>query len=217
MEQVYSCTEKRTKCSVAKAQLSSMGWGQTERTAFDACKDALSNQAKLAYRGDKKHLCFYSDASDTVWSCIVTQVHMSDLCLLLKEQRHQPLAFLSGLFNCTQLGWSTLEKGAFAILARLDRIHWLCAGPQGFVLYTEHNNLIFLFNPLMVVPDLSQTALRKVLRWAVCLSPYAYTCMQIKGDDNIWADLPGRWSVSATVQRLVNILKPPFSAADTFI
>ena len=61
--------------------------------------------------------------------------------------------------------------------------------PDGFDLYTDHNNLIFLFDPLSVVADMSQTTLRKVLRWAVRLSLYQYTCFHITGEDNVWADL----------------------------
>lgn len=49
MERAYSCTEKRSKCSVAKVQLSSMGWELAERTAFDAGKDVLSNQVTLSH------------------------------------------------------------------------------------------------------------------------------------------------------------------------
>lgn len=49
----------------------------------------------------------------------------------------------------------------------------------------DHNNLIFLFDPISVVSDMSQITLRKVLRWAVRLSVYNYTCFHIKGDDNV--------------------------------
>ena len=95
-------------------------------------------------------------------------------------------------------------------------MHWIAATPSGFDLYTDHNNLIFLFDPLSVVPDLSQTTLRKVLRWAVRLSIYNYTCFHIKGSDNVWADLLGRWSAPSTVRRLVHIPELPSSSAEDF-
>ena len=134
-----------------------------------------------------------------------------------KDQRHSPLAFLSGRFNATQLGWSVLEKEAFAVLHTLDRMHWLVTNPDGFDLYTDHNNLIFLFDPLSVVPDMSQTTLRKVLRWAVRLSLYQYTCFHITGEDNVWADLLTRWSNAApTVRRLIHIPELPSACDDDF-
>ena len=57
-------------------------------------------------------------------------------------------------------------------MASLERMHWLLADPQGFDLYTDHNNLIYIFNSTSVVTDISQTSSRKVLRWAVRLLVY---------------------------------------------
>ncbi len=142
---------------------------------------------------------------------------MSDISAPHKEQRHAPLAFLSGRFDKTQLGCSVLEKEAYAVMNTLDRMHWLVATPAGLYLYTDHNNLIFLFDPLAVVEDMSQSSLRKVLRWAVKLSVYNYTCYHIKGEENVWADLLTRWStVSATVRRLVRIPELPSACHEKF-
>lgn len=66
-------------------------------------------------------------------------------------------------------------------------MHWIVSTPHGLDLYTENNNLIFLFDPLSVAPDMSQTSLRKVLQCAVKLSIYSYTCYHIKDEENVWA------------------------------
>ena len=161
-------------------------------------------------------MCVYTDAFDLLWSGIVTQVPHGDLQKPHLEQQHSPLAFLSGRFNDTQLGWSVLEKEAYAVLATLERMHWVVATPEGFDLYTDHNDLVFLFDPLSIVPDLSQTTIRKVLRWAVRLSMYNYTCFHIKGAENVWADLLGRWSVRSTVRRLVTIPELPSTLGADF-
>jgi len=216
MERIYHRAGRRTKQTVARYKLSAFGWGTPEQDAFEACKTALARQVTLSHRDETQRLCIYTDASDTVWSGIVTQVPPIDLSKPHSEQRHSPLAFLSGRFSSTQLGWSTLEKEAYAVLASLQRMHWLAATPNGFDLYTDHNNLIFLFDPLSVVPDLSQTTLRKVLRWAVWLSMYNYTCFHIRGTDNVWADLLGRWSAPVVVRRLIRIPELPSSSADDF-
>ena len=216
MESVYTRAGKRTKRAVARLRLSTLGWDHVHTKAFEACKNALSRQVTLSHRDFSKRLCVYTDASDTIWSAILTQVPFTDLKLPAMEQRHEPLAFLSGRFNKKQLGWSTLEKEAYAVLASLSRSHWITATPSGFDLYTDQNNLVFLFDPLYVVPDRSQTSLRKVLRWAVRLSVYNYTCFHIKGADNLWADLLGRWSAPVTVRRLVQIPELPSSASPEF-
>lgn len=94
-----------------------------------------------------------------------------------------------------------------------------CLGttPEGFDQYMVHNNLIFLFDSLAVVPDLSQTLLRKFLRWAVNLSIYRYNYHYIKGEDNVCVDLMTRWSSPCpTIRRLVNIPELPSACKDDF-
>lgn len=68
----------------------------------------------------------------------------------------------------------------------LHRMHWMVETPAGFDLYKDHNNLIFLFDPFYVVEEMYQSSLRKVLRWALKLSVYNYTCYHIKGKENVW-------------------------------
>lgn len=114
------------------------------------------------------------------------------------------------------MDWSTLEKEAFAILATVDRMHWLPATSNGFDRYTEHHKLVFLFDALAVVPDLSQTSLRKVLRWAVRLGSFNYTCIHILGVDNVWAGLLSRWTVPVTVHRIVSVPVLPSSSSFNF-
>lgn len=140
-----------------------------------------------------------------------------DLALPHVEQSHSPQWFNSGRFNATQLGWSVLEKEAFTVLKTLEKMHWQITNPDGLDHFTDHNNLIFLFDPMAVVPGMAQTTLRKVLRWAVRLSMYNYKCYHIKGEANVVADLLTRWSVSApTVRRLVRIPELPSACAEDF-
>lgn len=102
-------------------------------------------------------------------------------------------------------------------MATLDRMKWLLADPCGFDLHTDHNKLIYIFDPTSAVTDISQTTIRKVLRWAVRLSVYNYTCIHIKGPDNVWGDLLGRWSTTpSTIRHLVHILELPSSSAKDF-
>lgn len=211
LEKVYKHVGKRTKRAVARVSLDQIGWSVARTHAFEACKKAIADRVTLAHRDDTKRLCIYTDASDTHWSGIVTQVPLSDTSLSHLEQAHDPLAFHSGRFSETQLGWSTLEKEAYAVLASVERSHWLAACPAGFDLFTDHNNLIFIFDPMAVMPDIGQGALRKVLRWAVRMSSYNYVCIHIRGPDNIWADLITRWCIPLTIRRLVHI--PPLPTA----
>lgn len=123
LERIYDQVEKRTKQAVSLILLSDQGWSKTERTAFESCKTALAHQVTLAHRDLSQRLCVYTDASDMVWSGIITQVPLSDVSKPHMHQRHSPLSFLSRRLNATQLAWSVLEKEAFAVLNTLDRMH----------------------------------------------------------------------------------------------
>lgn len=66
-------------------------------------------------------------------------------------------------------------------MSTTKRMHWLLATPDDFDYFTDHHNLVFIFDPHTVVTDLSQLSLRKVLRWAIRLSAYNYPCVHITG------------------------------------
>lgn len=74
-------------------------------------------------------------------------------------QRYSPLTFLSGRVSESQLDCSTLEKEAYPIMTTVDHMHLVLGTSAGFDLFTDHHNLVFLFDPLAVVSELSQTDL----------------------------------------------------------
>ena len=64
---------------------------------------------------------------------------------------------------------------------------------RGFHIYTDHRNLVFLFDPFLFSENLKRHNLDKIQRWALRLSGLRYTIQHISGDDNVWADLLTRW------------------------
>lgn len=217
LERAYEKIGKRTKRALQRVELCQIGWSEIELEAFEKCKAALHNRVRLSHRDHKQKLCFYTDASDTHWAGICTQVPIEDIHKPHADKRHEPLSFLSGRFDDTQLRWSTLEKEAYAIMASIDRMHWLASGSEGFDLFTDHNNLIFIFDPTSLVPDLTVAAIRKVIRWAVRLSMYAFECIHISGVDNTWADMMTRWSPPPTIRRVITIPPLPSANDDEFV
>eukprot|EP00180_Rhodochaete_pulchella_P001789 Plantae.Rhodophyta-Rhodochaete_pulchella.ctg26871.p1 GENE.Plantae.Rhodophyta-Rhodochaete_pulchella.ctg26871~~Plantae.Rhodophyta-Rhodochaete_pulchella.ctg26871.p1 ORF type:complete len:224 (-),score=7.69 Plantae.Rhodophyta-Rhodochaete_pulchella.ctg26871:173-844(-) len=171
LEAVYHRARKRTKSAAARTILSKIGWGKTEEGAFRRCQDALEHQVTLGHRDATKRLCVYTDALDLVWSGIVTQKCRWEI-LEMPIRINAITLSLSGSVSGTQLGRSTLEKGAYTIMATIERMNWILATADGLDLYNDYHDLVFLFDLLAVVHDLSQTSLRKVLRWAVRLSAY---------------------------------------------
>ena len=60
----------------------------------------------------------FSDASDFHWGSCFTQVPEEEFRsgVALQNMSHEPLAFLSGSFKGSQLGWATVDKEGFAIV-----------------------------------------------------------------------------------------------------
>lgn len=135
----------------------------------------------------------------------------------IADQHRSLLSFLSGKFNSTQLVWSILEKRAFSVMATLDRIHWPVSDPDRFDLFTNHNNLISIFDHLAVFLDITQTTVRNLLRWAVRLILYTFTFIHIKVNDNVWAVLLSRWPALLSVRRLVEFSPLPSSSSEEFL
>lgn len=204
MEKVFAQTGKRTKRAVSRVQHKTLCWSATERTEFENFKDALAAHASLLHCNRTKRLCVYTDASVNVLLGIFIQVPTMDTFAPYADHCYGFLKFLSGRFNTAQLCWCILDKEAFSAMVTLNRMHSFVATSGGVDQFTDHNNLIFIFDPLSVVPDLSQTSVHRVLGWAFPLSMYTYTCFHISSNHSVWADLLGRWS-APTVRRLVLI------------
>lgn len=140
------------------------------------------DRVTLAHLNEKKILCVYTDSSGTDWSGMVTQLTYDDGSLTHSAQRHVPLELHSGhsgRFDLTQMGWSTTQKEAYAMLASVERSHWLTACPSCFEVYFDNNDIIFIFDPTTLMQDIGQRSLRKVVRWAVQIAAYTSVCYHI--------------------------------------
>lgn len=91
-----------------------------------------------------------------------------------------------------------METEDFAVMTSIGCSNWLVSCSAGFDLYTYHNNLIFIFDPLAAMPDICQATTRMALNWAVHLPAYNYVRIHIAGDDNVWAAFVTSWTLSLT-------------------
>ena len=193
LEDVYSKAGKRTRKASEKVELSEVGWEEKHAAAFTALKNALRTAVQLSHPDQSKLFCLFTDASEDHWSGVLTQISPNSFSVPFIEQEHEPLAFLAGSFTGSSYNWSTLEKEAAAIINSVQRLDYLLIRPKGFYLFTDHSNLVFIFNPERVQPSMSKNATNKVKRWAIALSVFDYTIAHIDGEENVWADLLSRW------------------------
>ncbi|KAH9108266.1 hypothetical protein LEN26_014132 [Aphanomyces euteiches] len=157
-------------------------------------------------------VCLFTDASDLFWGAVATQVPLSDLDLHLEEQRHEPLAIVSGSFTGASQRWPIVEKEAYAMMQSCKNLDYLIVRPGGFRLFTDHRNLVYIFNPRGSNANMAKYQADKLQRWSLVMSTLPYSIMP--GEANVWGDLLSRWgSVSVDkpvtrVCRLIEVVSP---------
>lgn len=193
LEDAYLRSGKRTGKSIQSIPLHTLSWGPEQEEAFHSLQDSLRKSVMLSHPDPSKETCVFTDASDSHWAAVVTQCAPTELDKPIEEQRHLPLAFLSSAFKKAELGCSTFEKEAFAIVQVFKKLDYLLLTQRPVHVYTDHRNLLFVFNPLSLEPVLGRHIVSKVQRWALHLSKYSYTIEHIEGDKNVMADIMTRW------------------------
>jgi len=197
MESCYSSARKRTKRAVRNVSLTGL-WGAEHDSSFQQIKSFLAQSLKLAHPKPGYVTCLFSDALGTHWSSVLTQVPKSQMGSTVEDQSHEPLSFLSGAFTGASANWSIVEKEAFSIVESMARLEYLIAGKE-ISLFTDHANLIYIFDPVGQNPGIARHTANKLLRWALKLSGYRYVIDHLSGERNVWADILTRWAVKPRV------------------
>ena len=194
LTQALSITTKTTQRAVAKILLSNHGWNATHDAAFNDINAAIAASTLMAYPNDSMQLCVFTDASDDFYAGIVTQCDPAELAKPMLQQHHQPLAFVSGKFNATEHKWPTIEKEGFAIKATCTKSTYFLQRPTGFIIFTDHANLGFLFSQDTAVANGRKQAADRIERWLIAMRKYNYDIRYIKGPDNFISDMFSRWA-----------------------
>ena len=124
----------------------------------------LTHSVTVAHPKDGYEVCLFTDALDFHWGVIVTQMQKKDLELDVLVQRHEPLAFLKGTFNISQKHWSVIEKEAFPCEEAVEGLRHLLLRDEGFRLFTDHRNVIYVFDPVLRDNDFKKQAVDKLWR-----------------------------------------------------
>lgn len=177
----------RTKRAATRKQLHNYGWNTLHDEAFDKLKESLRRCTQLAYPDPEMVQCVFTDASDFHSAGMITQIPVEDIDKPFDEQRHQPLGFCSHRFSDVEKRWSTPDKEAYAIIDVFRKLNYLLVGRT--VLYTDHKNLVNMFNP----EGMKVQSSARLHRWNLELNEHRFTIKHIAGTDNVWADLLSRW------------------------
>ena len=205
LRKLSSAVGSNTRRALKNKSLSKV-WNVDCERAFYLIQEHLRQAVQLAHYKEEYQLTLTTDASETHWAAVCTQVPKTDLQKRLPEQQHEPLSFLSGSFNDTEFNWSTVEKEAFAVVTGLERLDYLFLGRLVHI-HTDHRNLLKIFSPTSWRPNVQKHTAGKLVRWAQTLCRFRYYLYHIKGIDNCWSDLLTKWAVRVCAQIPVDRLR----------
>lgn len=164
MESVYKQAGARTRKAASNIRVDSSCRPKRDR-AVAIVKSQLAGATELAYPKPGRSMCLFTDASETHWTASLTQIPSDDSRTPIKEQRHEPLSFLSGVFKGSTSSWRALEKKGYAIWERMGRMDYLIAGRTIYV-FSDHANLVYLLDPYGQDPGLALHNTSKLMRRA---------------------------------------------------
>ncbi|ETV75951.1 hypothetical protein H257_09910 [Aphanomyces astaci] len=183
MDIAANAADPRKKTALTRVALSSVGWAEDHLTCFERRYSAWC-------------LC----PTRTLIRCRNAGSNQ-DLALPANDQRHEPLSFLSGAFRGSSKRWPVVEKEAFAVVESCKQLECLLIRPGGFRLFTDHRNIVYMFNPLRSNSNMAKYQAHKLQRWALTMTTFPYVVECVAGEDNLWADLLSRWGSLAGPDR----------------
>ena len=72
VEKAYKKAGRRNKSAINPMELKSLGWVAEHKTSFDNLKSLLCDAIKLSFPNLNHAICVHTDASNRLWSGIVT-------------------------------------------------------------------------------------------------------------------------------------------------
>lgn len=139
-------------------QPATLAWDESQRTAWQAIKDAFTEVLTNAVHVPTLPTELYTDASTEGYGGAI-------------EQQGKPLAFFSGKFDKTQRAWSTTDRELYACVKAHEKFGYLLQGPTTW--FTDHEALKSLRTTLADSP-------RRV-RWREFLEMFPFQVKYHKG------------------------------------
>jgi hypothetical protein len=170
-----------------------MEWDDAAKDCFRKSKDLVKSAIIATHYDPKLRLCVFPDASEDHWGLFITQAPREDMNLPFEQQRHKPLSMLSGSFKGSSKKWHIREKEAYPIMVALDKMRDLLKNPDGFALFTDHKNLVWVLDPegRQVVKHADD----RLSRWSLQLMTFKFSVEHIAGESNVVADMLSRWRI----------------------
>ena len=114
-------------------------WTHLHQRAFDFIKDSLTTVPLLVFSDSNASYTLYTDACDTCIGACLTQ---------LSDNEEIPIYYLSYKLSMSQCKWSTVEKEAFAIHFKMQKLDYYLHNAE-FIIKIDHKPLKYLLESPM--------------------------------------------------------------------
>ncbi|GMF38278.1 unnamed protein product [Phytophthora fragariaefolia] len=171
-------------------------WTDVEEEAYERVIALIRDSALMTFPDDDCDVCLFVDASQEGYAIILTQVPEWNEELTVEEQDHRLIVCKGGVFRDSQLRWPIIDKEAYPIVKACQDLSYVLQRANGFRLFCDHSNLIYVFAPKV---ELKKHVRDRLQRWAMRLCGMRYTIEHIPGTTNLWADIVSRWRASPSV------------------
>lgn len=151
-------------------------WTNVERTAFENCKQDLSNSSLLAYPSSDAKLALCVDASDIAVGAVLHRV---------TKGKTEPLGFYSKKFTSAEQRYSTYDRELTAIFQGVKHFRHLLEARE-FTVYTDHKPLTYAFT------QIKENSSPRQGRQLDFIGQFTTDIKHIQGKDNITADFLSR-------------------------
>ena len=123
--------------------------------------------------------------------CVSCDPADRDIETSVAKQLHNPIFFLSGKFQASQLNWHISQKELYPIIYVFKRLPYLVFGhTTRITVFTDHKNLEHILHPEWV----SKSAyIDRLIRWGLLLQNVDLCVRHIAGEENVIADILSRW------------------------
>lgn len=145
-------------------------------SAFNACKDSLSNAALLAHPDCSAKLAVVTDASDKAMGAVLQQ---------FKHGAWQPLAFFSRKLSPSQVKYSPYDRELLAIYEAIKYFRYMLEA-RHFIIYTDHKPISFAFH------ERKTNCSPRQYRHLDFIAQFTTDIRHISGKDNVVADTLSR-------------------------
>ena len=166
-------------------------WTQTEQTAFNDLRAALSKDITTAYFSPQRHTSVVVDASPVGLAAALVQPDERNV--------QRVITFVARALTDVETRYSQTEREALACVWACERLHRYIYGSK-FDLITDHKPLEFLYgNPKSKMPA-------RIERWRLRLQPYDFRVQHQRGDLNM-SDYLSRHPVNAVNEQETSLQK----------